>query len=436
MAVNRRALILLLCFACAGFAQTLGTGKTVRRHRVQESNVGTLIARAEAAIDKKDYATAEQALREAVKQNPNDYRAWFDLGFVYTATKRDAEAIDAYRKSIAANPQIFESNLNLGLMLARINDPEAEKYLRAATELKPTARPNEGLARAWVSLGHAIERKQPQQALAAFQRAAQLQPKDPEPHISAALVAQKLGDLATAEKEYHATAALDPKSSEALAGLVSVYTKTSRLALAEAALRKYLALQPNSAAAHVQLGSVLAAQGKNDEALPELETGLRLAPNDLDAQRELAALYATNKQYDKAEAAFRALLQKDTGTAAVHHSFARVLMEQHKFPEAQAELLQAVKLNPGLGAAFGDLAVVASENKDYALTLKALDARARTLPENPATYFLRATAFDHLRDYKQAAANYHQFLLAADGRFPDQEWQARHRLVTIEPKKK
>lgn len=436
MALSRVALILLLCFACAGFAQTLGTGKTVRRHRVEESSVSPAVARAEAALDKKDYATAEQALREAVKQTPNDYRSWFDLGFVYTATKRDPEAIDAYRKSVAANPKIFESNLNLGLMLARNKNPEAEKYLRAATELKPTAKPDEGLARAWVSLGHVIEDKEPRQALAAFQRAAQLQPKDPEPHISAAMVAQKLGDLATAEKEYQATTALDPKSSEALAGLVSVYTKTARLPQAEAALRKYVALEANSAAAHVQLGRVLAAEGKTDAALPELETGLRLAPNDLDAQRELASLYATNKQYDKAEAAFRTLVQKDPDNAYIHHALARVLMEQRKFPDAQSEFLQTLKLKPDLGAAYGDLALVASENKDYALTIQALEARARTLPEVPATYFLRATAYDHLHDYKQAAANYHQFLLAADGRFPDQEWQARHRLIAIEPKKK
>ena len=67
--------------------------------------------------------------------------------------------------------------------------------------------------------------------------------------------------------------------------------------------------------------------------------------------------------------------------------------------------------------------------------IKALDARAKLLPETPVGYFLRATAYDHLRDYKQAAVNYHRFLEAAKGQFPDQEWQARHRLIAIEPKK-
>jgi hypothetical protein len=51
------------------------------------------------------------------------------------------------------------------------------------------------------------------------------------------------------------------------------------------------------------------------------------------------------------------------------------------------------------------------------------------------TYFLRATAYDHLHDAKNAATNYHKFLETANGRFPDQEWQAKHRLIAIEPKK-
>jgi hypothetical protein len=57
------------------------------------------------------------------------------------------------------------------------------------------------------------------------------------------------------------------------------------------------------------------------------------------------------------------------------------------------------------------------------------------LPEIPITYFLRASACDHLHDWKTAAMNYHLFLKSAQGLYPDQEWQAKHRLIAIEPKK-
>ena len=112
------------------------------------------------------------------------------------------------------------------------------------------------------------------------------------------------------------------------------------------------------------------------------------------------------------------------------------LLRQKKFPEAQQEFLTAVKLKPDFGAAYGDLAFAAGENKDYPLTIKALDARAKFLPEIPITYFLRASAYDHLKDVKRASANYHLFLETANGKYPDQEWQAKHRLIAIEPKKR
>ena len=83
----------------------------------------------------------------------------------------------------------------------------------------------------------------------------------------------------------------------------------------------------------------------------------------------------------------------------------------------------------------GDLAIAASENKQYPIVIQALDLRSKLLPENPMTYFLRATAYDHLRDAKQASKYYHEFLNIAGGKFPDQEWQATHRLIAIEPKK-
>ena len=409
---------------------------TVRHHRVPvEDAVAAAIARAEAAMDKKDYAAAEQALNEAVKRGPNNYRAWFDLGFVYTALHRDADAVAAYRKSVAADAKVFESNLNLGLMLARASDAEAAKYLRAATELKPTAKPEEGLYRAWVSLGQVLEDKDPGEALSAFRRAAELKPNRAEAHLFAASAAEKAVDLATAEQEYKAAAASDPKSADAIAGLAYIYEKTKRLPEAEDALRKYLALDPQSAKAHLQLGHVLTAEGKAEDAQAELEKALQLSPGDAQTERELAMLYASNREFAKAEQHFRAALQQQPNDAELHHRLGTALLEQQKYEDAQKELLAAVNLKPDFGIAYGDLAFAASANKDYPLTIKALDARARLLQEIPFTLFLRATAYDHMGERKLAAASYHQFLAAANGKFPDQEWQARHRLIAIEPKK-
>ncbi len=136
----------------------------------------------------------------------------------------------------------------------------------------------------------------------------------------------------------------------------------------------------------------------------------------------------------EAEQQFRIAVQQMPKNAEAHYALGALLMVEKKNEESQRELLTAVKLKPDLGDAYSNLAVVAAANKDYYLALRALDVRAKYLPEIPATYFLRATSFDNLKDIPHAVEYYQQFLAVDDGKFPDQEWQARHRLIAIDPK--
>lgn len=414
------------------------TGQTVRHHKIAETDPAfpPELTQAESDIEKKDYAAAEPLLQKVVAADPKNYQAWFDLGFVYNGLGNSSESIAAYRKSVAAKPDIFESNLNLGISLAKAGQADAEQYLRAATTLKPTANVDEGHARAWLSLAALLETNKPDQAIEAYQRAAALTPKDPEPHLSAGALLEKANRFADAEQEYKQGLAIDPGSSEALIGLANIYTRGNRFLDAEQILGKIVALHPENIQARLELGRVLVRLGKNDEAMASVQAAIKLDPGNPKIQRELADLYMSTKKYDQAEAAYRSLLNgKAPDLADLHHLIGVALLKQRKFPEAEQEFLIAVKLKPDTGEAYGDLAVAAVENKDYQLAIKAADARAKFLPEIPIGYFLRASAYDHLRAYKPAAENYHKFLEVANGQFPDQEWQARHRLIAIEPKK-
>ena len=393
------------------------------------------LTKAEELIQKQDFAGAEPLLRRVVESDPANYVAWFDLGFAENGLGKTADSIAAYRKSVEAKPDVFESNLNLGLQLAKGANPEAEQFLRAATRLKPTSHVPEGLERAWISLAHVLETTKPEEAVAAYHQAAALRPKDAEPHLGAGLILEKQNQFADAEHEYKQAEELDPASVDAATGLANIYMRGRNFPEAEKELRKVVQAYPNEASGHIQLGRVLAAAGKNDDAIVEMEAGAKLAPNDTSVQRDLADLYAEAGKNAQAQSAYRVLIAVQPNDAELHQKLGEALLRDKKFGDAQHEFLTSVSLKPDLATAYGDLAFAASENKDYALTLKALDARAKLLPEIPITYFLRASAFDHLRDVKHAVVNYHLFLQTAEGKYPDQEWQAKHRLITLEPKK-
>jgi len=65
-------------------------------------------------IQKRDYAAAEPLLRKVVGDDPANYEAWFDLGFAGDGLGKMDESIAAYRKSVGAKPDVFESNLESG----------------------------------------------------------------------------------------------------------------------------------------------------------------------------------------------------------------------------------------------------------------------------------------------------------------------------------
>ncbi len=229
-------------------AQSQESKPTIRHHRVEETAPEdpntALLNQAETAMQNNDFAAAEAALQKVVTAKPDEYRAWFDLGYVYNATQRTSDAIDAYRKAVAAKPDVFESNLNLGLLLAKQGDKaEAAKFLKAATQLKPSSNPEQGLSRAWQALAR-VESSDPQLALAADAEAAKLTPQDPQPHLNAGEILVRQNNLDAAAREYQTAVNLDPSSAPALTGLVNVLIAQKKYPDAEAALRKLLATNP------------------------------------------------------------------------------------------------------------------------------------------------------------------------------------------------
>src|SRR5580698_4670258 len=293
---------ILLCASTLSASAFGQTQTTVRHYKERVDDTPPEIAQAEDAIQKNDFAGAETLLKKALDKDPKNYQAWFDLGFVLNHQGRVEDSIHAYRQSVAAKPDVFESNLNLGLMLVRYNSPEAEQFLRAATTLKPTANVEEGQARAWLALAHLLEDKKPADAFQAYRKAADLTPKDPEPHLSAGLLHERRKEFADAEAEYKLVLALDPKFAspkpsdtsqtndpqitQAAIGLTNIYMKSGRLADAEPLLRKLAAdrsasnSSSDAATIHLQLGRVLAAEGKNDDAIAEFQTALKISPAD------------------------------------------------------------------------------------------------------------------------------------------------------------
>ena len=194
---------------------------------------------------------------------------------------------------------------------------------------------------------------------------------------------------------------------------------------AESLLRAALEQTQEDPALTAQLATVLAAEDKA-EALPLFQKLHESYPKDTAITRMLAAVLDDAGDVVGSDKLYVSLLTTSPDDPKLLVAHGQNLVRLLKYTEAFAAFDKATHLDPANGDGWGGLAFAASRTNQPAITIRALTMRSKLLPELPSTYFLWATAYDTLHDKAQAAAYYHHFLTSAVGKYPDQEWQARH----------
>lgn len=385
----------------------------------------------ESAIEAKNYALAASRLDVYVSAHPDDARALFDRGYVEDAQGHTDAAEGWYRKAIAADPKQFESRLALGLLLAAKGDAGAREQLDAAAQLEPNP-PNPGAkAQADRALARLLRSSDPTGARDALVEALKVTPETPADTLLAAEIAEAAGDGEIAEQEYRRALQAEPDSSDATAGLAHLLINEKRYAdaqpLVEAALRR----DPADPALNAQLASILNGQGKQAESLEVLENLHKLQPTSPSVTLMLADADLQAGKLDEADALYQQLLAQTPNDPALLDARGQVLIRLQRYPEAIASFRKAVAVRADDADAWSGIAFADSEAHQYQDELGALSMRSKYAEENPASLFLWATAYDNLHQSKAAAEYYHRFLAAAEGKFPDQEWQAKHRLAAL-----
>src|ERR1019366_8316137 len=106
-------------------------------------------------LEQKNYSAAIEALTKAVAGGPKDYSLHFNLALADSLAARDADGIAEYRKTLELKPDLYQANLNLGILLLRNKQAEAAMpVFEAARAAKPNEfRPAFYLAEALLASG-------------------------------------------------------------------------------------------------------------------------------------------------------------------------------------------------------------------------------------------------------------------------------------------
>jgi tetratricopeptide (TPR) repeat protein len=442
-ALAKKHLAIVFCLATTCASAQVTTGTRAPEDTSSEDAANARITTAESALEKGDFQAASDELTKLAAELPNDARVLYDLGFAAEHLDNATAAADAYTKATAADPMLAEPQIALGLLDAREGRTDkARSELQTASNIATASPDLRG--RALRALTQIDLKTDPAAASDDLLKAIQFTGEQPGDAELSAQLAERAGDAPGAEGAYRKALATAPGDIDAAVGLARALKTEGKLAEAQSTLTAAIDASPANAEDSrlvAELAAVYSAEGKDAQAIPLVE---QLRTKNPDAAKSpaitemLARLYAMNARDADAEPLYKSLVTASPDDPTLLDALGGVLVKEAKNDEAVAVLKKAVSMRAAFhddqawGEAASHLAFAASRGHQPELCLQALAARATVLPNSPASLFLEATAHDSLHQKKEAIASYKAFLAAANGKFPDEEFESRHRLIALE----
>ncbi len=375
------------------------------------------------ALEQNDYPAAVEALTKAAAADPKDYSVRFNLALAESLAGRDREAIEDYRKTLELKPDLYQANLNLGILLLRNKQAEAAlSPLEAARAAKPAElRPSLYYADALLAAGRFDA------AVDAFQNVLKLKADSAAAESGLGRALARKGQLDAAAGHLENAARLDATFADGLLELGELYEKDKRVAEAAALYAKF----PDNAAAQERAGQLLLVAGNKAEAVPHLEAAVRLSPSSAN-RLALATAYFGTKELDKGLKTLNEALAADPRNFDLRMLAGRALRDMKQYPNAAKQFMTAVNLKPDSVEAWNELAASLVLGDNYEPAIAALDKLKTLGAESPSHLYLRAIMLDKMKLLPEALDYYNRFLAASHDKFPDEEFKARQRARIIQ----
>ena len=300
-------------------------------------------------LNDERYSEAITAFQNAITLDPDFTTAHYNLGLTYLKMETYSRAVDALQKTITLDRNYKAAHHSLAL--AYLGQQELGKARDAAREtlkLDPNYQPA-------LSLLEAIDPSftppdtqaaNPPESERPLNQQQTVKPRQ-ETHY-------ELGNTYKASKMYpEAIAAfqkaidLDSDFVEAHVSLGAVYLETGRLDDAETAANAALRIDANSESARQLLEDIRQAR------LPvprqtEQTKAVSSTSDSSDAKQDLerGLIFLNNKQYNQATAAFKRVIKADADSVEAHHGLGQAYLELGAFDDAQAATEEVLKRKP------------------------------------------------------------------------------------------
>jgi tetratricopeptide (TPR) repeat protein len=256
---------------------------------------------------------AELTTRELLKSAPNDVNAHKLLGHIYLRQLSEGQsaassgvldqAIAEFEKIVALLPKSVEDRMVLGQLYTVKHDAKkAEEQFKSAQAIEPDSEEVVlNLARLYAESGDLAHAVKVIEAIPESDRSAKME-------LALGASYEQLKQAKEAIAAYRRAATLEPGDAHILTALAQALLADNQL---EEALKQFKTLSeadPEDASAFLHMGEILRRQGKYEEALAAIRTARKKDSGSLEAGYNEGLLLDVLGRYDEAAATFEKMV--------------------------------------------------------------------------------------------------------------------------------
>ena len=369
---------------------------------------------------------AIDAYQRLLAREPNNSDALHLLGVALGRVDRAQEGVEA----IAAAARLQDDNpyihLNLGSALSALGrDAEALTALERALALKADLAPAlQARGRTLLRLGQAAAAER------SLSEAARLLPASSSVHSDLGVALERLERPAEALSHFERATILNPNSAEAHHNRGVLQATQGQLHEALGSLDRALQLQPRQAAIHANRGNVLADLGRSSDALASYERALALEPRSVGLLLSRGRLLLRQQQPIQALNDFDAALAIEPQNYLGNFQRALALTLLDRLEDAIVSFDRALALQPASAEALNNRGVALSNLGRPAQALESFRRALEHDPESLQALTNGANTLTVLRQHREA----HQWFERARNLKPDDpelNWGLGRLLLTL-----
>jgi tetratricopeptide (TPR) repeat protein len=251
------------------------------------------------------YASVESIWIDALKKNPDNFRAKTDYSKVLIDLGRYDEAIKLCQEILDSWPTFLDAHCTYGSALFALG-----RYSEAAEQYEKVLAVKGDIPEYHYDYGNALyQLRRFEEAALQYELSLKLSPYSAETHNNLGMALSKRGQDEEALRHYQAAIELDPDFALPYRNYGNVLVGRGKTEEAIQLYQKAIAVDPADAENHNNLGSAFVRKGLIDEAIAEYKKTIELNPKFETAYGNLGAILAQQGQLDQAIEYFQKALE-------------------------------------------------------------------------------------------------------------------------------